>query len=58
MEQDVRLTNSSSNTLVALALVASMLSLALNFFNMNRMNELSATVSLHKIQASVASAQS
>jgi hypothetical protein len=41
----------SSNTMTALALVAAVLSLALNFWNIQRVNELSASISLDKIKA-------
>ncbi|HYC00785.1 MAG TPA: hypothetical protein VEC57_16750 [Candidatus Limnocylindrales bacterium] len=41
----------SANTMAVIAMVAAVLSLALNFWNMQRINEVSASVSLDKIKA-------
>ncbi len=53
-EQDVQFSAGGNNTLVAIALVAGVLSLALNFYTIQRTNEISQLVSLQSIQASQA----
>lgn len=53
-DQDVQFSAGGSNTLVAIALVAGVLSLALNFYTIQRINETSQLVSLMTIQAAKA----
>jgi hypothetical protein len=56
-DQDVEFTGGVSSTLVAIALVAGVLSLALNFYNIQRTNELSATISVEKIKRAAAAVE-
>ena len=49
-DNDIELSG-SSNTMTMIAIVAALLSLALNFWNMQRINEVSATIALDKIKA-------
>ncbi|MFT4572656.1 MAG: hypothetical protein ACI8TX_002859 [Hyphomicrobiaceae bacterium] len=53
-EQDVEFSGGGTNTLVAIALVMGVLSLALNFYNIQLVNNVSATVSVDKITQAAA----
>ncbi len=52
-ENDVQLTG-SSNTMAVIAMVAAILSLALNFWNIDRTNSLQASIAVDKINAAAA----
>ncbi|MBI5505578.1 MAG: hypothetical protein HY899_12320 [Deltaproteobacteria bacterium] len=52
-ENDVQLTG-SGNTMAVIALVAAILSLALNFWNIDRTNGLQASIAVDKINAAAA----
>jgi hypothetical protein len=52
--EDVQFSGENNNTLVAIALVTGVLSLALNFYTIQRTNEISQLVSLMTIQAAQA----
>jgi|GEM_PF-1909432 len=52
-DNDVQLSG-SSNTMAVLAMVAAVLSLALNFWNINRTNGLQAAIAVDRINAAAA----
>lgn len=55
-ENEVEFSSANNNTLVAIALVAAILSLALNFYTLTRTNELAAIVAVERIKAAKSAA--
>ncbi len=53
-DSEVQFSSGSSSTLIAIALVAAILSLALNFYNLTRTNQLAAIVAVERIKAAQA----